>query len=68
MNEKLQKLGKRIATLRREAGITQDELALKALIGRRTIHRIETGSTDPRFSTLVKIAEALERQVEMFFR
>ncbi len=55
----LQKLGKNIAKYRHKKGISQDQLALEAEVGRRTIHRIEVGGTDPQFSTLLKIATTL---------
>jgi transcriptional regulator with XRE-family HTH domain len=45
---------------RRRAALTQGELAEKAGVGINTIVRIETGGiTEPRVSTLRKLAEAL---------
>lgn len=67
MKKKLQDLGKNIAKFRKGAGLSQDDLAVKALVGRRTIHRIETGSTDPRYTTMLKIANALNLNVKNFF-
>ena len=69
MNEKqeLKKLGKRIAKLRKQCGISQDNLALEAEIGRRTINRIEVGDSDPQFTTLKKISNTLKvKMAELF--
>jgi transcriptional regulator with XRE-family HTH domain len=55
----LQRLGKNIAKYRQLKGLSQDALAFKAKIGERTVSRIESGDTDPRFTTLQKIAETL---------
>jgi transcriptional regulator with XRE-family HTH domain len=55
----LQKLGKNIAKYRYIKGLSQDGLAYEAEIGERTVSRIESGETDPRFTTLLKIAETL---------
>lgn len=55
----LQKLGRNIAKYRHKKGLSQDGLAFKAEIGERTVSRIESGETDPRFTTLQKIAETL---------
>lgn len=60
----LQKLGKNIAKYRYQKGLSQDALAYEAEVGRRTINRIEVGETDPRFTTLLKIAETLEIEVK----
>lgn len=52
-------LGERIARVRKRQGITQEELAEAADIGRVTISRLENGEQSPRYSTLEKLAEAL---------
>jgi transcriptional regulator with XRE-family HTH domain len=45
---------------RRRAALTQGELAEKAGVGINTVVRIETGEiTEPRVSTLRKLAQAL---------
>ena len=56
-----QSLGKRIRGLREAAGITQEELASSAGIGRVTLIRIEKGEQSPRYETLVTLARALAR-------
>ena len=58
-----QTLGKRIREFRESAGLTQEELARAAKIGRVTLIRLEKGEQTPRFKTLNAIAEALEIRV-----
>lgn len=58
-NEELKRLGRNIAKWRNKRNLSQNALALEAEIGRRTVHRIEVGSTDARFSTLSRIAHTL---------
>ncbi|WP_432158955.1 helix-turn-helix domain-containing protein [Streptomyces sp. bgisy153] len=53
-------LGHRIASLRQAAGLSQDQLAVRAGMDRRSIQRYEAGSRDPRFSDLLLIAHALD--------
>jgi len=52
-------LGERIRQLRRQAGLTQKELAERSGIGRVTLSRLESGDHSPRYRTLVALAEAL---------
>ena len=56
-------LGIRIRELREEAGLTQEELAVAAGIGRVTLVRVERGEQSPRFETLAAVAKALGRGV-----
>ena len=53
--------GRRIRSLRKRAGMTQQQLACKARIGRVTLVRIENGEQLPRFETLTALADALQR-------
>ena len=50
--------------MRKNAGLTQKELAKKAGVSQSLIARIETRSVDPRLSTLQKIVDALFIEVE----
>jgi len=52
--------GNDIRELRRKTGMTQADLAKKAGMSQSMIARIESGSVDPRVSTLKKVLEALE--------
>jgi len=53
-------LGKKIIELRRNKGLTQEELIDKCNISVRTLQRIEAGEVIPRNSTIRLIFEALE--------
>lgn len=57
--ERRRALGIRIADLRRSAGLSQDQLADAIGMERRSIQRYEAADRDPRFSDLVRIADAL---------
>ena len=56
-------LGERLRALRDSAGLTQEELARGANIGRVTLVRLENGEQTPRVKTLTAIAEALGKRV-----
>ena len=56
-------LGERLRTLRDSAGLTQEQLARAANIGRVTLVRIENGEQTPRVKTLTAVAEALGKRV-----
>lgn len=55
------RLGGRVRQLRESAGMTQEELARAARIGRITLVRIENGDRSPRYGTLMALAKALGR-------
>ena len=56
-------VGDRLKKLRRRAMLTQEQLAKKSGVGITTINRIETGAVeDPHFSTLRKLARALDAE------
>ena len=54
------KIGDRLKDLRIERALTQEELATKAGMGKNTVNRMERNITEPRPSTLRKLAQALE--------
>ena len=56
-------LGERLRALRDSAGLTQDELARAANIGRLTLVRIENGERTPKVKTLTAIADVLGKRV-----
>ncbi|HEY0055544.1 MAG TPA: helix-turn-helix domain-containing protein [Pedobacter sp.] len=53
-------LGIKLAEIRKEKGITQEDLVQKCNVTVRTIQRIESGDVTPRPLTLKLIAEALD--------
>lgn len=60
--------GLTLKTKRKEAGLTLDELALKARVDGNTIHYLETGQTSsPRTLTVQKLADALGVDWTIFF-
>ena len=54
------KLGYKIKFERSKKKLSQMDLSLKTGLTTRSLSRIECGIIDPKFSTLIKIAEALE--------
>ncbi len=59
-NEFLRRLGTWIAKLRKLRGLGQDKLTEEAGLARGTLSKIENGIVDPRATTIVKVAHALE--------
>jgi transcriptional regulator with XRE-family HTH domain len=57
-------LGKKISELRKEKGLTQEELVEKCNISVRTLQRIETGEVTPRNYTVRTILDALDADLE----
>jgi ribosome-binding protein aMBF1 (putative translation factor) len=53
-------LARKIIKARRQAGLTQAELARRAAIRPETLNRIEKGRTTPDTATIAKIERALE--------
>ena len=65
MNETRERIGQRIAKLRKEQGMTQAELAERTGIQRAHITRIEAGCYSVGIDLLQKIAEALGKNVDL---
>ncbi len=61
------KLGVMLKQARKEAGLTQEELAIKIHTKKSAISRIENHSGDIKFSTLEKIASALGKHLKVIF-
>jgi DNA-binding XRE family transcriptional regulator len=55
--------GKRVRELRKEAGVTQEQLAEKSGLPQPHISRIENGEVSPTRFTLEKIAKALGKTI-----
>lgn len=59
--EVLCKLGRRIAALRLSMNLTQQELALKAGISKRSLERLEQGTGNTNLMAFIAICMALRR-------
>lgn len=69
MNYKISiKLGKRIRKIRKEKGISQEELADKAKIHRTYMGKIERGESNAPIYTLYKISKALSIHIFDLFK
>lgn len=58
-------LGRKIYELRKQKGLTQEELVEKCNINVRTIQRIEAGETTPRSFTIKTLLEALDTNLDL---
>lgn len=66
-SELIHKLGKRIANLRKEKKLSQEEFADISGKMINTLSNIECGLSDPKVSTLEAIAQALGTSVSILF-
>ncbi len=57
----------KLKNVRQKNGLTQEELAKKANITTRNYQRIEKGVQDPKTTTAILIAQALQTTVEELF-
>ncbi|MCY4630062.1 MAG: XRE family transcriptional regulator, partial [bacterium] len=57
----------RIAAARRDFGLTQEECAERAGLGRSALAKIETGARGVGATELARLADALEMRIEWFF-
>ena len=62
----LKKLGKNVARLREEAGLSQAELALRCDKDRQNLNRLEKGRINPSVFFLLQLAEELKIPVKDF--
>jgi transcriptional regulator with XRE-family HTH domain len=62
-NKYLEKLGKRIAELRKAKGHTQEEFATLTKLNRAALARLEKEPINLTMKTLLKISKALEIEV-----
>lgn len=53
----------RLAHARKAANLTQAELAERAGLSRMTVQRLESGSLDPRLSTLQELVRVLNMEL-----
>lgn len=59
------RIGQRIAALRKAAGLTQEELAIRAQLQRTHVGRIEAGRYAVTLETVQAIAQALGMTVDI---
>lgn len=59
-----ERIGKKVAELRKEKGLLQDELAELSGLRQQSISRIEQGMFNTTIDTLSKIAEALGKNID----
>jgi len=62
------KIGVLLKQARNDAGLTQDQIALKLKTHKSAISRIENHAEDIRLSTLSHYAEALGKKLEIFIQ
>ena len=60
------KIGRRLRAERTRRFLTQDALAEKAGISQKQLSKIENDEVEPRFSTILKLADALGAEPEIF--
>ncbi len=61
------KINNNLKILREKNGLTQKELAKIAKVSERQVISIENNYSDPRYSTICKLAQALQTTVEELF-
>lgn len=66
-SKQLKKLGKHIKKLRKARNLTLSALCYRNGLEPSTISRIEQGIVEPKYLTLLKIAEAFQLQFKDFF-
>lgn len=64
LNDRI-RIGRRIEDLRKQAGLSQRDLAARCGIAQSTIYRIEAGKFAVRLDLLENIANALGRTVDL---
>jgi transcriptional regulator with XRE-family HTH domain len=60
------KIGRRLRAERTRRFLTQEQLAQKAGISQKQLSKIENNEVEPRFSTILSLAEALGVEPEIF--
>lgn len=67
LEERLARLGKRIREARTEQALSLDDLGQKADVSPSVLSQIERGLGNPSYSTIVKLAHALQMPFASFF-
>lgn len=66
MNPK-QQFGRKLREFRKQQGLSQEELALRAGLHGSDISEMEHGDRNPTLMTMQRLAEALEIEIRDFF-
>lgn len=67
LDDAKRRLGANIARLREDRDLTQEALAERASIHPVLLSRLERGATDPRVTTVLRVARGLETDVHKLF-
>jgi transcriptional regulator with XRE-family HTH domain len=59
-------IGPKVRDLRQQAGLSLQQLARRADVSAAAIHKVERGDMVPTITTLLKLADALERPIAHF--
>ena len=62
------KFGKKVATLRNQKGLTQQQLGMDCGITTTKIQKIENGDVNPSLSTIIHLADRLGLKLDRFLR
>ncbi len=62
----LEKIGKRINYYRKQAHLTQEQLAEKVGLSPKHLSRLESGHHNPYFETIIMIAKELDVPIDAF--
>ena len=68
LDQARRQFGIRVRALREEAGLTQEELAHRAGMSRKTVGRVEVGGYSPRLRHVFEIAHVLGRPTAELFQ
>jgi transcriptional regulator with XRE-family HTH domain len=64
----IQKFGKNLRKIRKNRNMSQETLAIKAETSRSQIARIERGEINPTITTVKKIAEVFQIEIQILFQ
>src|SRR4051794_31555351 len=59
-------IGPKVRDLRQQAGLSLQQLARRADVSAASVHKVERGDMVPTITTLLKLADALERPIGHF--
>ena len=54
-------IGRRLALIRLSIGLSQEALAVRSGVAKRTIERLESGTANPKIDAFVRVCQALGR-------